>query len=241
MDEKRYKEIKSRDMEWHLRKKPLKGWKNYSVFQVNLNSGYSDDGEQRFLISQTHSWQMKCWYAFSLWEYTRGFIVHVQPWCPHLSWSLIQLLLENRGSVVPPASATGSANPAHVSVVYFEWGRPPWKPARVRLVQVKIESAFHLLPTLVTLSTLWSTRDPAEMLCPACNACHSSALSGFWALCPWSWLWEMEGGESQDNIGTQEKVDVFMSSLKVQPFCKGLTFFSKMWWEVSSVPASAAF
>lgn len=55
MDEKRYKEIKSRDMEWHLRKKPLKGWKNYSVFQLNLNSGYSDDGEQHFLISQTRS------------------------------------------------------------------------------------------------------------------------------------------------------------------------------------------
>lgn len=37
----------------------------------------------------------------------------------------------------------------------------------------------------------------------------------------------MEGGESRDNIGTQEKVDVFTSSLKVQPFCKGLTFFRR--------------
>lgn len=60
MDEKRYKEIKSRDMEWHLGKKPLTEWKNYSVFQVNLNSGSSNDGEQHFLLSQAHSEQMKC-------------------------------------------------------------------------------------------------------------------------------------------------------------------------------------
>lgn len=59
MDEKRYKEIKSRDMEWHLQKKPLAEWKNYPVIQVNLSSGSSDDGEQCFLISQTCSWQMK--------------------------------------------------------------------------------------------------------------------------------------------------------------------------------------
>jgi len=70
MDEKRYKEIKSRDMEWHLRKKPLTEWKNYSVIQVNLNSGSSDGGERHFLISQICSQQMKCWCAFSLWECT---------------------------------------------------------------------------------------------------------------------------------------------------------------------------
>lgn len=51
----------------------------------------------------------------------------------------------------------------------------------------------------------------------------------------------MEGGESRDNIGTQEKVDVFVSSLKVQPICEGLTFFAETWWEVPSAPAAAAF
>lgn len=60
MDEKRYKEIKSRDMEWHLRKKPLTEWKNYSVIQVNLNSGSSDGGEEHTLIAQTRTQQMKC-------------------------------------------------------------------------------------------------------------------------------------------------------------------------------------
>lgn len=61
MDEKRYKEIKSRDMEWHLQKKPLAEWENYPTIRVNLNSGSSDDGEQRFLVSRNCSSQMECW------------------------------------------------------------------------------------------------------------------------------------------------------------------------------------
>lgn len=82
MDEKRYKEIKSRDMEWHLQKKTLTEWKNYPVIQVNLKSGSGDDEEQRF--SQTWSQVKKSRCAFSLWEHTEGLILPVLPWCPHL-------------------------------------------------------------------------------------------------------------------------------------------------------------
>lgn len=176
MDEKRYKEIKSRDMEWHLRKKPLTEWKNYSVIQVNLNSGSSGDGEQPFLVSQTRSQQMKCWCGFSLGDCTGGLILRVHPRFPHLSWSMTQPPLKNGGSALPPASAAGSANPARVSVMYFESGRPPWKPERGKLVQVKAESVSQARPALVALSTPWSAKGSAETWCWACDACHSLAL-----------------------------------------------------------------
>lgn len=123
MDEKRYKEIKSRDMEWHLQKKTLTEWKNYPVIQVNLKSG-SSDGEEHF--SQTCFQVMKSRCAFSLWEHNEGLILPVQPWCPHLYWSMAHLQLKDQGSVLPPASA----NPAQVLVMCFESGRSPWRPAR---------------------------------------------------------------------------------------------------------------
>ena len=108
-----------------------------------------------------------------------GLTLCVQPWCPHLSWSMTQPPLKNQVSALPPASATGSANPAHVLVVHFESERPLWKPARVKLVQVKAESVSQIGPALVTHSTARSAEVPAEMWCWACNACCSSALCGF--------------------------------------------------------------
>lgn len=127
MDEKRYKEIKSRDMEWHLQKKTLTEWKNYPVIQVNLKSCSGDDEEQRF--SQTCFQVKKSRCAFSLWEHTEGLILPVQPWCPHLCWLMTHLWLKNQGSVLPPASA----NPAQVLVMCFESGRSRWRATRVWL------------------------------------------------------------------------------------------------------------